>query len=124
MMNRFILAAGLLAAAVLPANAHAPSKQPKHLLIDVICGGYELWYQDNSVWGAHGSCGAPNVVESGLIARMDGQKYIIVTATYPDGGLTVTTRFTMPKDGQGEFDTYATDGTSAPAHQHGTYTSR
>lgn len=120
MLKHFIPAIGLLAAAVVPAQA----KQPTHLIIDVTCGGYELWIQDGSVWGAHGSCGAPNVVEGGLVAKMGGRKYIIVTATYPDGGLTVTTRFTMPVDGQGEFDTYATDGSSAPMHQHGTYTAR
>lgn len=118
MLKHLILATGLLAAALVSARA----KEPEHLLINVTCGGYELWIQDGSVWGAHGSCGAPNVVEGGLVAKTGGRKYIIVTATYPDGGMTVTTRFTMPVDGQGEFDSYATNGTSPPTHNHGTYT--
>jgi hypothetical protein len=122
MMKHVALAAGLLAAAAMPATAQAPARQPTHLIINVPCGGYDLWYQDGLVWGGHGSCGSTGVVEGGVIARMAGRKYIIVTATYPDGGLTVITRFTMPVDSQGEFDTYETDGHSVFDHQHGTYT--
>lgn len=122
MMKHIAILAGFLAAAISPAGAETPARQPTHLIINVPCGGYEFWYQDNSVWGSHGSCGSTSVIEGGLIARMSGRKYIIVTATYPDGGLTVTTRFTMPVDGQGEYDSYATDGHSPPTHNHGTYT--
>lgn len=121
MMKHVILVAGLLAGAVLPANAQEPSKQPTHLYLTVPCGGYDIWYQDGAVWGSHGVCGGFSVFEAGLIARMGGRKYIIETATYPDGTL-VTTRFTMPVDGQGEYDTYSTDGKSPPTHGHGTYT--
>jgi hypothetical protein len=121
MIKHMLLATGLFAAA-LPAAAEPASKQPKHLIINVTCGGFELWYQDGSVWGGHGSCGSPDVAEGGLVARMGGRKYIIVTATYPDSGNVVTTRFTMPVDGQGEWDSYTTTGTSAPTHNHGTYT--
>lgn len=121
-MKHLALFVGLLSALPLQAQAAAAAQQPKHLIIDVACGGYELWYQDGLVWGSHGSCGSPDVTEGGVIAKMGGRKYIVVTATYPNSGLVVTTRFTMPVDGQGEWDAYVTDGHDAPSQSHGTYT--
>ena len=121
MMKHIAFALALFSAGMPVAQAQAATKQPRHLILDVTCGGYEFWYQDNSVWGAHGACGMPNVTEGGLIAKMGGQKYIIATATY-ESGIVVTTRFTMPVDGHGTWDSYATDGTSPPAHDSGTYT--
>lgn len=122
MLKQIAVVAGLLAAATLPASAQSPAKQPKHLIVNLPCGGYELWYQDNAVWGTHGACLTPNVFVGGVIAKMGGQKYFIVTGTYPISGIIVTTRLTLPVGGQGEWDEYATDGTSAPTHSHGTYT--
>jgi hypothetical protein len=121
MMKQIAAVLALLTALPAQAQAHAP-KSPKHLIINVACGGFELWYQDGLVWGAHGSCGAPNVTEGGVIAKMGSQRYIVVTATYPNSGLVVTTRFTMPVDGQGTWDSYVTDGESAPSQTHGSYT--
>ncbi|HEX4861109.1 MAG TPA: hypothetical protein VFV07_07715 [Rhizomicrobium sp.] len=121
-MLKHLAAALLFAALPIQAQADTAARPPRHLIINVTCGGFELWYQDSAVWGSHGSCGGPAVTEAGLIAKMGGQKYIIVTTTYPVSGIMVTTRFTMPVDGQGTWDSYSTDGTSAPTQHHGTYT--
>lgn len=122
MLKQSALAAGLFAATILPAIAGTPAEQPKHLIINLPCGGYELWYQDSSAWGTHGACLTPNVFVGGVIAKIGGQKYIIVTGTYPISGYIVTTRLTMPVGGQGEWDEYATTGSGPPTHSHGTYT--
>ena len=122
MLRHLAAAVALLAALPFQARAETAARQPGHLIINVTCGGFELWYQDGAVWGSHDSCGGPAVTEAGLVAKMGGTKYLIVTTTYPVSGIMVTTRFTMPVDGQGEWDSYTTDGSSAPTRDHGTYT--